>query len=321
MQKRFRWLFPVTLLFILGLLSVAAEAIELPTCPDTTLGETAEDCPWAAVAKALEERAQRRGSLRQPLKELVPGLMDQIHRDARRPDWKKLWGRSLNYDEYAKGIIVDPAILDALAKEMQVPPRNERIVHAGMEHIYGYLFSTLKTSFGYKRARWVRDDIEVGFGLPRGTLGPSPREGTLFSNATFFFGKIAFRDAGRELKQIVQGEIGVASELRSMPYADLKILRLEETVLDGKVAFRTDFVPFLNQLEGKSNTHLLIYSVREGDRVQLITAFPVAQGFVDSALKAENLGEGRDVISRYNAYVNGVTGVTPPLKGTRKLWP
>src|SRR5205823_4357190 len=109
----------------------------------------------------------------------------------------RLWGTSINYDELAKAIIVHPAILRALDKsfvshapmevqniDAQAPesvatarllgvapthdPAGHPLAHAGMEHTYGYLFSVLKTSFGYKRARWVSGESERGFGLKTG---------------------------------------------------------------------------------------------------------------------------------------------------------
>jgi hypothetical protein len=46
----------------------------------------------------------------------------------------------------------------------------------------------------------------------------------------------------------------------------------------------------------------------------LVTAFPVAEGFVKNALNPEYLGEGKQVQTRYNASVEGFEG---KLKGTR----
>ena len=48
------------------------------------------------------------------------------------------------------------------------------------------------------------------------------------------------------------------------------------------VTLRTDLVKFPNQVEGKSNTHLLIYSILDpasdpAHLVKLISAFPVAR--------------------------------------------
>ena len=89
------------------------------------------------------------------------------------PQWGPTLIRNWNYDlnasgEFAKAAIVNPLILQMIERTANFPvildPREPRIVHAGFEHTYGYIFSTLKTPYGYKRARWVRNEIETGFG-------------------------------------------------------------------------------------------------------------------------------------------------------------
>src|SRR6185437_3416867 len=119
--------------------------------------------------------------------------------------------------------------------------------HAGMEHTYGYLFSTLKTAFGYKRARWVHGDTERGFGLQVGALGPDTPKvsgGSLFSNATYFFGRIAFRDNPELLAALKRGSKAVAKQILQFDYTSLKTIRLEETIASKNVSLRTDLVPF-----------------------------------------------------------------------------
>jgi hypothetical protein len=100
-------------------------------------------------------------------------------------------------------------------------------------------------------------------------------------------------------------------------------VRVEETVeaKDStgdvrKVILRTDLVPFLHS---QTDTHLLVYSVVDPSNggEALITAFPVNQGFVETVTKAEDLGENKPVQTRYNGYVEGVTGAK--LTGTRKV--
>jgi hypothetical protein len=286
------------------------------------------------------------------LKQLVPDLDHALQADARRDAWKALWGRSINYDELAHGVIVHPAILAAIAerfglrspmilmnfkadaikdspaaqalgKPVTTDPAGHQLVHAGMEHTYGYLFSVLKTSFGYKRARWVRGEIEKGFGLEPGLLGPAPQAGTLFSNVTYFAGHIAFRGEPAKLALLRKGGKDLPAAIRDFDYSKLAPVRVEETVEakdssgeSRKVTLRTDLVPFFHP---QADTHLLVYSVNDpmiGGEV-LITAFPVNQSFVDTVTNPGNLGEGKPVQTRYNGFVEGVTGVK--LTGTRKL--
>jgi hypothetical protein len=329
-------------------------------CPNTALGEGPQDCPWAGVSRALVAQARGGHDVGPLLSKLLPDLDSALKSDAKRQAWKRLWGQSINFDELANGTIVDPAILQVLGEKLkimaplelhhiraekslegpdvvlrsQVPatldPAGHQLAHAGMEHTYGYLFSTLKTQFGYKRARWVDGEIERGFGLTPGLLGPRPAEGTLFSNVTFFIGHIAFRNEPPKaalLGKSLKGLPSIPVALSEFRFSELKPVRLDETVeakdLSGDVRtviLHTDLVPFSKVAQ--PNSHLLVYSVTDPSHggTLLITAFPVAQGFVDMVLKADGLGEGKPVKSRYNAFVEGVSGVAG-LKGTRKVLP
>lgn len=302
-----------------------AYSTEIPEvqCPDAQLGETAEDCPWAGIARVLVAEADQGKPIGARLKSLAPGLMEQVKKDSARAALQNLWGKSSNYDEFAKGTIVHPAILETLGETFQIPMAG-KIVHAGLEHTYGYLFSVLKTPFGYKRARWVRNVLEDGFELPAKTLSPTPAGGTFFANVTYFIGSIAFRDRPEKLKLLKAEAPHVSKAVTGFPYSKLKTIRLEETLeTPKKVTIRTDFVPFIHvpKTEGQAqpNSHLLVYSVLEaaGHDARLITAFPVDSAFVERALKAEGLGKEKPVQTRYNAYVDGITGQT--LTGLRKI--
>jgi hypothetical protein len=318
------------------------------------LGETAADCPWGGVARALvaEADAGRSKQVVGLFRELLPDLDRALQSDSHRASWKTLWGRSINFDELAKDVIVHPAIVEALGerfgnrapmilthfnaekisgspaaaalgKPVTTDPAGHPLVHAGMEHTYGYLFSLLRTSFGYKRARWVQGEIEAGFGLKAGLLGPRPETGTLFSNVTYFAGHIAFRGNESRLSILQKGGRDLPSEIRDFDFSKLSPIRLEETVSakDGAgemrtVVLRTDFVPFFHP---QADSHLLVYSVLDPSNggETLVTAFPVAQSFVDMATAADGLGEGKPVQTRYNGFVEGVTGAI--LTGTRKM--
>lgn len=304
-----------------------ASSGSLPLCPDTRLQETEEDCPWAGASRALQAEASASRPLEPLFESFFPKLTANWRADTAQEGLKRIWGKSINFDEGAKGTIVHPAILDSLAKALGVPPRQERIVHAGLEHTYGYLFSTLLTSFGYKRARWVRPDIEEGLGIPRGLLGPEPKEGTLFSNLTYFLGRISLKDDSEAQAILSAASPAVASFLTDFPYDSLKTRRLEETMsfkgVSGKersVSIRTDFVLFHTPAE-KGNSALLIYSVSDSEQKgsQLITAFPVAHGFMEKALNSKDLGKNQPIRTRYNAFISGVTDVNPPRTGIRKV--
>ena len=157
-------------------------------------GERAEDCPWAGAARLLSAEADAGRDVGPVFAARTPGLLRQLDADAANPALLELWGESINYDELANGEIVRPETLAFLAARLGAAGPRGRIIHAGLEHTYGYLFSLLPTKFGFKRARWVRPDIEQGLGLPRGAAGPAPSEGTLLSNITCLAGGIALMD-------------------------------------------------------------------------------------------------------------------------------
>lgn len=311
--------------------TVSNQAPLSATCPDPSLGETQEDCPWALVARKLISESEAGHPLLPVLQESLPDLVTQIQNDSKNPYFKQLWGQSINFDEFAKGIIVHPEIIQTLNKlfNIQTAAAPDRVVHAGLEHVYGYLFSVLKTPYGYKRARWVKPTLEQGFELASKTLGPTPPEGTLFSNLTYFLGKIAFRSDPKELRTLNRGikTAGkVPATLVTFPYKKLKITRLVETVWvptnsneSRKVFLRTDFVPFEQVPQGQSNSHLLIYSVVDPDQggARLVTAFPVESSFVQKGLKPEFLGNNQPIKARYNAYVEGLSG--HELTGERQV--
>ncbi|MCM2277099.1 MAG: hypothetical protein NDJ89_03400 [Oligoflexia bacterium] len=311
----------LTLVLVLGawlLTSLSSPGSQASTpiqCPAENSGEGPEDCPWGGIARALILEAEAGRAVLPKFQELAPAIAQQAAKDSERKAFKHLWGKSINFDEMVKDVIVHPAILETLGQIFGEEGRG-RIVHAGMEHTYGYLLSVLKTSFGYKRARWVRPTIEQGLGLPADAINPLPQEGTFFGNVTYVLSQIAFRDDGALLEsihKIAQGT--VPPSIASYPFSKLRITRLEEAVSVKKpsprtVILRTDFVPFFKIPAGQANSHLLVYSVLDplSGGARLVTAFPVEKPFVERALNPKNLGRDQPVITRYNAFVEGLTG-------------
>ena len=310
MQKRY---FSI----VLGALLFANLGAADGLCPDPALGENLEDCPWAAIARNLIRASESHYPVSPVLEREAPGLFKQLQRDASSPEMKSLWGVSINYDELAHGTVVHPAILVSLSEQSRAPLLKAPYAHAGIEHIYGYLFSVLRTPYGYKRARWVHGDIPQGLGLPPGIIQPDLAQGTLLTNVTYLIGRIAFRHEVGALQVLKSLEPKVAPPLRNFNFQGLEIKRLEESA--GPVVLRTDFVKFPVINAGRPNTHLLIYSTfdKRENRARLITTFPVTEAFVTNALNPEGLGEDKPIITRYNAFVEGITGKT--WKGLRRL--
>jgi len=313
--------FAVILLPVYGLCagSVPAPQKAAPVLECPQASEKAEDCPWAGAARLLDEKAGTKEDLASVFAAYAPGILKQLDADRANTAALSLWGESINYDEFANGIIVRDEVLGFLSTRLGVARPRGRIVHAGMEHTYGYLFSLLPTKYGFKRARWVRPDIEEGLGLPRGSAGPAPSEGTLLANVTCLAGGIALKDDKKASALLKRAKPFCASALRD--YAAPGHDRLNEEVsLPGgrRVALRTDLVPFLKNSGG--NDYLLVYSVYDSaaKRAFLVTAFPVNKGFVENTLSPANLGEDKPVQTRYNAHVEGFTGAGS-FKGKRSV--
>ncbi len=302
-----------------------ARATDLPICPVESEKETALDCPWAGIARDLQSVPEKQVPKR--MKSAAPELVKRLVAEGKvSGEMQKLWGRSINFDEGAKAVIVPPPVIDAIFSYAKVTPRKDRIVHAGFEHTYGYLLSNLQTPYGYKRLRWVRPDIENGFGLRYLTLSPFPKEGGFFMNVSAFIGRIAFRGENpqeQRARKIIALARGVSPTLRHFSYHEVRGRRLTETVSlpsGREIELRTDFVPFtVADADTGGNTELLIYSVRDSAEKlpQLITAFPIAKGFSDGALNPANLGDGKPITTRYNAFVPGLTDSKVPLAGKR----
>lgn len=314
-------LFALCFAFLASQLGFAAPVKN--TCPDNALFETVDDCPWAALTR---EAQNSNTSLKTLLKDSTLGPM--LEKDAASVFYKTLWGTSINFDDGEKKIIVSPNISKELTELFKVKPlwdEKNKLMHAGVQHTYGYLFSNLYTSFGYKRARWVRNELESGFNLSPDLLGPKAKEGTFFTNITYFLGNICFQDNLKTLNLLKTSPESqtVSEELKNFAYSKLSISRLEETVLfdEHTVVLRTDIVNFLSQPSDlKANSALLIYSVLDSrqDGPQIISGFPVNAAFAQRLFQEKNLGTNQNITTRYNAWVDKVTGVNPPLKGTRQ---
>jgi hypothetical protein len=273
-------------------------------CPLASNGETMDDCPWAGIAREWAKTGSK-------LETLAPALERAVRSDRAYPALIGAWGQTLNYDEAIKEEIVPHALLRTLTQWMGVPaPLPARAgalqVHSGVEHVYGYLFSTKSTPYGFKRARWVKDELEVGFNLPRGALGPTPLEATLFRNVTVFLTQWLKR-AGLAQDLKIQSSAASDTIAQYAPNQTLELVVLQER--KANLTVTTLFVPFESQRVPRKNTHLLIYSSFEPEQgTRLFTAFPVDDGFVKKAIAPESLGSGQALVPRYNAWMPQFAG-------------
>lgn len=303
------------LLITLPVVSVAA-CSSFPGAPTSSSTSSKEhsECPWAPTTHSYLKNPM-------PVVPLIPSLQKNLKSDLKNPGALKLWGKSLNYDELAKAEIVPPGILDELLKDSGAPARRERVVHAGVEHIYGYLLSVIKTPYGYKCERWVSGELEAGLGLKAPLFTPEAPAGTALQNVTAVFSKIAFRDDPAFLKRSLR-KLKAAHEALAFTPSPAKMRRLVEKVRlspTRTVELRTDFIEFTHP---QKNAQLLIYSVRDSaeKHAQLITGFPVKADFAKGLFDPAKLGQDKPIQTRYNAYVEGWTGKGKELTGERKEW-
>jgi hypothetical protein len=267
------------------------------------------------AATKMAEAADAGRSVVTVLKRICPDIYRQIRRDRKYPGLLDLWGRSVNLDENAGQIIVHPGILQAIGELAEVPMR-DRVVHAGLTHTYGYLFSLIQTPYGAKRDRWTRTDLEEGFGFDLSLLSEQPKEGTLFANVTWFLGQIAYRGCPESLRRLGENAVAPSPELINFDYCRLKVCRIaEEVVLEGKtrrkITLFTDLVPFPRPpRDRKSPKTLLIYSVQNGERspIKLITGFPVQSEVVRGIKASVSEKKTVEVRLQYNAYLAGLYG-------------
>ena len=196
-------------------------------------------------------------------------------------------------------------------------PLDGSIVHAGLQHTYGYLLSTIETPYGFKRDRWVSPMLERAFDLPIDALGPNPTEGTLLANATMIAGHAAFRGDPVATKRLHRIAPHVATSIRKRNFDRFEQTRIVESLKlrdsAGRfrsVHIRTDLVPFPNAVDGCPDTALLIYSVEDSIQpgAQLVTLFPVGPATIEELTLPERFGLAVEIRTRFNAFVEGVSG-------------
>lgn len=172
----------------------------------------------------------------------VDVILDQIHRDAAAARFDR-WGASTAIDEIV-GRAVVPEDVFSLLHEAAGIPADFPLGNAGVMHVYGYWFSTVRTPFGFKRDRWTDGALARAYGLPREAFRwESDAATTPLERVT--------DAAGRLLA--TSGESG---ELAA------------EVMVEG-ARTRAVLGP---RVEGVS---ALVYGIDEGDGVRLITTFPV----------------------------------------------
>lgn len=107
--------------------------------------------------------------------EKIPSLHKQIVESGRCKSLLELWGQSRNVDDNTGERIVDDVILKMIG-ELTGVSMIHPVVHAGIEHTYGYLLSNVETPYGKKRERWTDELLEAAWGCRCRHLLQSPIE-------------------------------------------------------------------------------------------------------------------------------------------------
>lgn len=298
----------------------------LAACPDTTQKESVQDCPWAQMTRDILKDPQKCDAI---LKKQTPYLLSKLKLDQKAVVSLQHWGLAKNFDENAKAIIVDDAVLRCIARKLNLEETLQQepqyqTVHAGLQHTYAYLFSNTPTPYGYKRARWTNGDLQAGFGFEKmNPLYPDSKNGAFLTNVTYFFAKFAFKDDTVLLAQLeAEGKKNKALSptLLTFEAAKFETKNLIEHVKGTDFVIHTVFVKMDAEKIKSANTHLLIYWIEntKSGMKQLISGFPVETNFVTKALDEKSLGDGKPITLRYNAFVPELTHSTAPLTGLRE---
>jgi len=305
-----RFMFKAILGFLSSLLPFVSSHA---TCPHLAAKETQADCPWAEISRATQGLDPKKDAkkIKTIFNQNAPGFLKQFDHDLETESLFTFWGLSRNADESnLNEFIVPPHLLSYFAHQLKLTPYDPtfKFGNAGLNHTYGYVLSNLQTPYGYKRARYVKNEIETGFGLPPGMFNPLPQKGSLLSNLTYFTGNISIHDA------ISKANFhGVPEELKKFDYKKVKGYRLIETVVVGKIKLevRTDIIPFFNTpKDPNADAALLIYSIDEGQGPKLITAFPVQSSFGAGIFKPDQLGDRQEIKIKYNGWISSMVPTT-----------
>jgi hypothetical protein len=277
---------------------------------------TNDDQYWSElVALSLDSKT----SIIAILEKKNPSLSKQLLKDSTDPVLLDLWGQSLNFDSGAKKQIINDQIIADLQAKFGIRNDN-KVVHAGITHTYGYLFSNLETPYGFKRKRWIDPTLNYAFSFSGNSLSPTTEDGTLLSNITYFAGKLAFRN---ELSRSDLSKLkNVSNEVLNFNYSLLPSTILDEQIMNkGAIVatLRTTMVKLLLKQAGEANDYLLIYSVElpQKNKEILITAFPIKDDAYKSITAKELTGANKPISIRYNAFLDGF--MNQKLMGTRTI--
>ncbi len=279
---------------------------------------TARD--YGAISRQLLAGDHGLDALVRQLRRRCPDLVRQLESDRGRRAMLRLWGDCVNMDENTRSIIVPLPILAALSALTNVPLQHP-IVHAGVTHTYGYLFSQIETPYGRKRDRWVEGQIAGVLGVPPHTLSAQPRQGTLLANATYLLGRIAFRGRPRQQRRLRALRPQVAEAIRDYPYARVRGERIVETIKGPRRTVRI-YTDLVDSPGTRTERALLIYWWSDqGGEAKLMTAFPITPAVRAELLAPARFASDVELALRFNGFIAPLGKAKEiRLRGTRELY-
>ena len=278
-----------------------------------------KDYDLHTTARTMLDAARHKRSVRAVLKKCCPHIYQQVQCLKTNRAMSDLWARCVNCDDITGQQIVAAPILRLLSELSGIALRariTPRVVHAGLQHTYGYLFSLIETPYGYKRDRWTEPDVERGMQISTPSLRATPTEGTLLTNVTWFIGQIAFRDQPQRMDTLHNHTEHVAKAIVNYPYAKLQGQRIIEKVYNvsanlSEVTIYTDLIAFPKQPKNaEAENTLLVYSIQTGKTTlpRLITAFPTTGNYAKQLMEQETKGNQVPIQLLYNGYAPGMSG-------------
>lgn len=260
------------------------------TTPQINLGyvDLNSELWWNQLSLKAQET-----SIEETLKSNYSPLWNQIAQDKKDPYVFLFWGNSKT-TENNKYIINEKVRSDLFNIFQQ--QHTDQYGNAGLMHIYGYLFSTLETPYGYKRERWLIKELNQLFNFQHNQLSIKTDRGTLLANVTYFAGQLAF-DETQDLELIKN----VADEIKSIDYKKLmKLVVIEE---NKNFKFKTIIISLGNN--SSKNTHLLIYSYYDKllGKDQLVTMYPINNETFNS-YRILNSANNVNFKMRHNLYLD-----------------
>jgi len=217
-------------------------------------------------------------------------MFEQIARDAAAGRFDD-WALSTVIDENIKSPVISPAQFSRLHAAAGIAA-TWPIGNAGLLHVYGYLLSTVPTPFGLKGDRWRDGALAQHLGLTA--------EAFVLEAADAAGETVLQRVADAALPHLAHPAAGQGDLL----VIDDEVPEDEVPVVDQGAAtvFRTTVV----SAPGHPGA-AVVYGVREGGRMRLITAFPLANAS-PASLHALAADPPR---MRYNAALESLQPRTP----------